>query len=228
MSVDGPTRPPDPPPPPPPPEKPSSEGVGDHMDPILASNVAAMREESALLRAQGNDQGAAESDAVAARYEAMISPEYLNRAETPTDAGPADADPMQVWEAKMDPILASNAAGMREDSARLRAQGNEEGAAQSDAAAARFEAMIGPDYQGSDRSSVDSGSAPPPADEGARAMERWEASMDPILADNVTAIRREADLLRSQGNEAGALECEAAAARYEAMISPDYFRGGGR
>jgi hypothetical protein len=227
MSVDGPTRPPDPPPPPPPPERPS-DGMGDHMDPILASNVAAMREESALLRAQGNEQGAAESDAAAARFEAMISPEYLDRSETPTDSGPPDADPMQAWEAKMDPILASNVAAHREESALLRAQGNEQGAAESDAAAARFEAMISPDYQAPSDGSPDSGPASPPLDDGARAMERWDASMDPILADNVTAIRREADLLRSQGTEAGALECEAAAARYEAMISPDYFRGGGR
>lgn len=224
MSIDVPNRPPDPPPPPPPAEPPR-DGPGDHMDPILAANVAAMREDSARMRAQGDEQGALQSDAAAARYEAMITPGYRAEAESGSSAADdqAGAKAMAEWEAKMDPILAENAAEMREDSARMRAQGNVEGAAQSDAAAARAEALISPDYSSS--SEGPPGAEPPPAEQ---AGDGAGDHMDPILAFNAAEIRREADLLRSQGNEEGARECEAAAARYEAMISPGYFMGRGR
>lgn len=224
MSVDGPGRPPDPPPPPPRPEPPRN-GAGDHMDPILAANVAAMREDSARMRAQGDEQGALQSDAAAARYEAMISPGY--QAEAGSDSAAADgqagAQAMAAFEASMDPINAEAAAAMREDSARMRAQGNEEGAVQSDAAAARAEALTSPDYQTS--SEGPPGAEPPQAEPPADGA---GDDMDPILAFNAAEIRREADLLRSQGNEEGARQCEAAAARYEAMISPGYFAGRGR
>lgn len=82
MSIDGP-RPPDPRP-----DEPAatgSPGWGDHMDPVLAAQVEAMRDESALLRGQRNEEGARVSDAQADKFEAMITPAYLAHSRTPAE-----------------------------------------------------------------------------------------------------------------------------------------------
>lgn len=85
MSIDKPTSPDPPPPPPDPPADSGSPGWGDHMDPILAANVAAMRDQSALLRGQGNEDGARVSDAEADKFEAMISEGYLAHSWNPAE-----------------------------------------------------------------------------------------------------------------------------------------------
>jgi hypothetical protein len=85
MSIDSPASPDPPPPPRDPPDDSGSPGWGDHMDPILAENVEAMRDQSALLRGQGNEDGARASDAEADKFEAMISEDYLAHTWNPAE-----------------------------------------------------------------------------------------------------------------------------------------------
>jgi hypothetical protein len=108
---------------------------------------------------------------------------------------------MERWDDSMDKLNAENLLHMREQQRILREQGNAEGVAQLEDLIHKVPVTdaIRDDPQGY----LDSLSSDAETDRRSKPamtpMEKWDASMDALIAENIRALRQEQEILREQG-----------------------------